>query len=414
MPEEQPAGTTAPASVSYVQQLIGPAAESVPAPAAEAPPAPAAEQPPAPGETTPPKELPAAETKSPAEQAEREQIIQEAAQQWGVDPNDPTHRRALERIADNQVYIRGLKAEIDQLKAAATAGTTQEDAALTEFERQLLSETEGPGEPAASPAAAPTKAVVPPATGPAPLLDLARAAGGWREPADAYREWSEAWARQDSEGNPSPDMATIDQIEKRQFMLRFGMIGVPVIERIIAERVQEALGRFKPDLERTIEERREQEAGGFARAELSKKPEGKKVLDDLFAEAKGPSIRFDGRDFANTALNRILIANPELLDIRAPHEDPDIALKLTLIKQYRAAARILRAQQAQPGVSPASAKELVAAGARMGAREALDSARHGMNAGAGAGGLAGRPGGGYIEELSKLPGQVSISTLVER
>lgn len=418
MPENDKTGVSVPASSSYVQTLIAPAGEGVPPPTGEVATPPPVEQPAASGETAPPETPPAEGTQPQPEEAEVEQIIQQIAQEWGVDPNDPAHRRALKRIADGQAHIRKLQTENETLKGAKPPGeTTKEpagDATLTEFERELFAE--GEEKPPAGPPAESAKPAAPPAPaapGTPPVLPtFAEVAGTWEGPKDAYRELTAAWSRQSAEGEPSPDFDKVNQVEQRQFLLRFLAMGVPRIEKIVADRLREAIGDFEPDLRRGVEDRRDKEAGDFARAELGKDPEMKVALDELFKIAEGPLIRYDGRDFPNSGLNRILVANPELMEIRVLHEDPNTALKLTRIKQYRAAARILRSQQAQPGLSPAKAKELVEAGAKMGAREELDRARYGINAGAGAGGLAGRPGAGYIKELSELPGEVSISTLL--
>lgn len=363
------------------------------------------------GETTPPKpegeQAEAGEqTKPPGLRPEVEALIQEYAKEHGVDPNDPDQRRHLKRLADKEFFIRSLQTKLEELKGQLQTGSEkgkpgarEEVEHLTAFERTLLA-PEGTGEAGAQGEAGQPAATKPGAASPKGIGDIG---DSWTSPRDACKAEADAWA----EG----DFDKVHDVQTAVFFRRFLGIGVPAIEKIIAAKLQEFGLRELGDVRSAVRERKQAGNREFAIAELGKVAEFKAVIPMLFEATEGPPVAFDGKNFPNNPLNRILAEHPEIMDIRAEDADPDTAERLTYIKQYRAAARILKRQQG--AIEPGKAKELVEAGAKMHQREQEDRARQGINAGPGATGLGGKSAQSYVEGLNKLPGEVSFSELLK-
>jgi hypothetical protein len=174
--------------------------------------------------------------------------------------------------------------------------------------------------------------------------------------------------------------------------------------------VEKDLGDVVPEVRRTVADRRIAQDRDFAIDQLRKA--GAEHIDKLFVAEDGPPINFDGEDFPNTPLNRILARFPQILQITAQHADPAKAARQSFIARYKMAYQIY--QQESAGHSTETAKQLVQAGRESKERESKDRARQAINAGSGKSGVGTDKSASksYVGHLNSLPGEVSTSSLL--
>jgi hypothetical protein len=373
--------------------------------------------PPASEETTPatdeakgPEEAP----ETPAKEARREELIQQYAKEWGVNPNDPNQRKALKRVADKELFIEHLKGQIASGKPAQEATATAGEP-LTEFEKSLIAAADAETAPPAR-----TETAPPPQTdGTKTTADAPRGYGDigdtWTKAEDGYTALNEAWQ--------AGDLTKVRDIETAMFVRRADAILYPVLNSIVDQRVeakvqaalQRDLGDVVPEVRRTVEQARSMANRDFALAEIAKLP-GLDTVGSLFQETEGPPIVFRGVEYPDTPMNRVFAENPDLLDIRVTHDskgrplDPQKAEQATFIKRYKQAARIH--QMKQQGIDPKKANELVRAGEQVNERRNADRTRQALNSGAGATGRGADKGSdSYVKGLMQVPGEVPFSDL---
>lgn len=434
----QTTGTTpaeaASQSQSYVDFLLGPAAEpgsdAAPGSAPAATGQTAATTPgTAPGQTetkeTPPAAPPPGEEETappPERAAALESLIQQYAKETGLNPEDPAQRKTLNRMASKELFIQKLKADLDTAKRAAAkpAGEAPpvEPELMTAFEKELFSEqkpgaatTAAPG--TAQPQGAAPQTGAPPAGTPPAGAPLPRQYGdigdSWKTPEESLTALNEAWV--------ANDLRKVDEIEAARFVRAFDSRVAPhllgFIDRMVTERLagfaKKELGDVIPTVRKTISEQRLSESKEFAIGEL--RTAGATDIEQMFTAQDGPALKFDGQEWPNSPLNRVLIRHPEIMSIVKSHDDPVKAERATLLARYKLAYQIWK-QEASGGVPAAAAQQLVAAGRDMERNQAADRARQTINAGPGATGLGGKPtGDSYIEQLQNLPGALSASSL---
>lgn len=311
-----------------------------------------------------------------------------------LDPTTPEGLKILNRMANQEKYIRELKSK---------AASPQDG--LTEWERSLLKPVAAaqPETTQAKPEAAAT-----PVTGAQPYFD-GDPGVAWKGPADAYNELSAAWSKTDAAGNPMPDHAAINRIDLGIFERRaseMGYVKAPRVAQLIEQAIQERLGDVLPNIRETVQSQRTQANKEFAVAELSKSADWANVAELETVDSKDPLV-FEGESFPNTPLNRILATNPEILDINVKHKDADTAERLTYLARFRAAARIAKTGQADAG----KVKQALEAGAKQRDRELGDRVRQSLNGGLTATGKPnGKKTGSLVHELVNDGGPRSFNS----
>lgn len=391
---------------SYVQSLLGTAGDLGASETADtgAPKETAAEKPAATeavdAAATTEKKAPEAGKQAPTV----DELIQQFATETGLDPNDPNSRKTLKRLADKELFILKLQSDNESIKA--TAGQPAQEL-VTDFERELRAEaTARPAEPGE------TKPAEVARTTEAQPFRYGDAGDNWKTPEDSLTALNEAWANN--------DLGKAHEIEVARLRRNFDSVIAPHllkhIERMLETRmkgfVEKDLGDVVPEVRRTINDRRVEEARDFAVEQLRKA--GADEIDNLFVTEQGPPIEFQGQQFPNTPLNRILAKHPEIMRVVESHLDPVKAERMTFVSRYKLAYQIHKQQGATAGMAPQTAQALVKAGREAGERKPQDRARQGLNAGAGATGVGTdkTASKSYVSDLNNLPGEVPFSSLV--
>jgi hypothetical protein len=413
MEEQNSTATTAPEpSTSYVQSLIGPAGDlGSPEPVETA----AQPQPTAAVETgtTPARET----TKLATEVAKPgttlpdvDALIEQFATETGLDASDPNQRKTLKRLADKEIFIRKLQQDNESLKTS-TANDKSAPEFVTEFEKELLSEhtSDTAAPPATQEKVVPIDAGKTPAPAAAEPPKYGDIGDAWKTPEDSLTALNEAWTKN--------DLKAVHQIEVARQLRTFDTQIAPAllahIGRMFEARLQgfaeKDLGDVVPEFRRNAAEKRVSESREFAIDQLRKA--GANDIDELFAVEDGPPIKFNGQEFPNTPLNRLLVKHPEIMQITATHTDLQKAERSTFIARYRLAHQIYK--QSKGGVAADTAKALVEAGRTAKNRETADRTRQGINAGSGTSGLGGdKSSKSYVGQLNSLPGEVPLSSLL--
>lgn len=295
-----------------------------------------------------------------------------------LDPANPDHLKILNRMANQEKYIRGLKAKVAQ---------TQDG--LTEFERKTLASEA----PAAETKQATTETKL--------VTDAGDDIGAkWTKPEDAITELGEAWIK--------GDVAMVNRIELGILKRRANALGFLTqsqAKEMVEQEIQERLGDVLPRVRENVQKERTQENKEFALAELEKLSDYAGIRD-LEKEIDGEPLLFEGQRFPNTPLNRILMEHPEILDINVRHEDPDTADRLTYFARFRMAYRISKSGQIDAG----KAKQILTAATKMAERSSNDRTRQALNSGSGATGLPnGKKTGSFVQD-HLLNGEGSTSS----
>lgn len=299
----------------------------------------------------------------------RESLMQKFAEEMGLNLNDPREKKIAQRLADKELHIRKLRGE--QGAKGQQKVTTTEDG-LTEFERGLRSSQKDAKQetPAQQPAAKSEAAAK------SEESDVEDAGAKWNSPSDAWTDLNKAW----TEGN----LEAVSNIEAAIFNRQFGAIAAPQIKNFVQSELQkffkENLGDVVPQMKQSVAERRHADAKDFAISQLSA-VKGFEGVNELDVKADGDPVVFNGAEFDNTPMNRIIAENPWILSIQEKHADPDKAQKLTMMARYRAAFKVHQAGK----VPSTKAKQLVEAGKKMEARTRNERTRQSLNGGNGAG-----------------------------
>lgn len=357
-------------------------------------------------EEQPPPAPEAVETPDdPAKAAARDELIQQFAKETGLSPDDPNQRKTLKRLADKELFIRKLQADNETLKGTGVPRPGDAPEFITEFEK-----AEQP-KPTEEPPAKPVATTAPP-----PANTEASKYGDigdeWKTPEDSLTALNEAWSKNDLKG--------VHEVETARLRRNFDAVIAPplfaFIDKMLEARfkafAEKDLGDVLPQVRQTVAQQRLADDREFAVDQLRKA--GMADIDALFAVEDGPPIKFDGQEFPNTPLNRLLVKHPEIMQISVPDADRSKAQRKTFIARYRLAYQLHR-QAAPPPVSAEVAKELVKQGEVIANGKESERARQALNSGTGASGLGGEKAGtgGYVSELNNLPGEISFSSLLK-
>lgn len=337
----------------------------------------------------------AAKSETVDNQAALADLIQMFANETGLNPEDPGQRKTLKRLADKELFIRKLQADNEVLKGTAAHPTTDGPDLMTTFEKEQLA---AEAEPNGQPGSGQQEAAPAPAAAEYRYNDVG---DEWKSPDESLTALNEAWR--------DGDLQKVQDVEVARLRRNFDQAIAPQLLAFIDKMLSDKFGDVVPEVRRNVAERRLSDSREFAVDQL--REAGASDIDQLFVEEDGPPIKFDGAEFPNTPLNRILAQHPEIMTVQGRGKDRDAIEKSTFMARYRLAYRIFR-QQA--GAVPAdAAKRLVEAGAELKAHNANDRARQTINSGSGATGLGEKSSkGGYVNELNNLPGEISFSSLL--
>lgn len=341
-------------------------------------------------------------------QAAFDELMEQYAQETGLNKDDPNQRKTLKRLVDKELFIRQLQAS-NKSAAEQAKALDKGPELLTAFEKELAAETtaeagKGPtqaGEEARPPAAGEKKEAEP--------FRYNDAGDDWKSPEDSLHALNEAWAENDLKQVHEIEMARL----RRNFDSGIAPQFLRFIEKMVESRLnglmERDLGDIVPEVRRSVSDRRAAESREFAIDELRKA--GAADIEKLFENEDGPPIEYEGQQFPNTPLNRILAKHPEILRIMETNPDPAKAERKTFIARYKLAYRIFKSGAA--GVSAETAKKLVEAGRESAERDSNDRARQSINAGSGASGHGDKSGAkSYVSELNNLPGEVPFTSLL--
>lgn len=293
-----------------------------------------------------------------------------------LDPANAAHLKILNRMANQEKFIRELKAK----------GVPQDG--LTEYERGLMKPADAPAAAAERPADASRAGAQEPTS-----YFEGDPGVGWKSPNDAYAQMAKAWSK---EGGPDYDL--INKVEQGIFHRRAeqsGYVTAQQAEQMLDKVIQSRLGDVLPHVRETVEMQRSEANKEFAIAELEKLPEWAGIRE-LYKEADGePPLVINGEQHPNTPLNRILMENPEILDINVRHKDDIAAERLTYMARYKA---VLRASQ-RGKIDEKKANALLQAGVKSAQRTSSDRTRQGINSGTTGGLPNGKKTGSFVQGL---------------
>lgn len=345
--------------------------------------------------------------------------IEELRLKFGLGDN-PINNAALKKMAHQELQLDRVQAENATLRSKITQPPGD---GLTEYERRIqgiqpTQQQQQQTQPGQAPPGTPPQPPAPPLPPPpgqrAPIR-YGDIGDNWTSALDAINAEQAAWET----GKPEAVLAVKNAVFLRQFDSQRPIIEAMArqIAKSEADRIVQEykLNEVVPTVRQTMEAQQRQEMQDFAVNELSRSP-GFEDVGQMFEVVDGPKIPWTDPKTGQTQLyddcplSRILIENPEILDIQATHPDPKEAHRLTSVRRLRLAAKAWKAKQAS--ISPDAAKQLVDAGAAMASRKAGDAVRQGINAGPSATGLGAKADQSYTQSMLNLPGSMSVSDLL--
>lgn len=352
-----------------------------------------------------PAESEAGEDLSESDEASEEQDAKPAqktlemlAQEYGLNPKDPAHRKILndmlkaqKRIADSQDYIQTLKGQ-----------KPEPDDLLSDFDSLFESEDEAETPPTkqthpAAKANAPKDegdAVDPGQPSPVRFNDIG---DNWKGPDDYYQQYSEVWAevQRAAEQGLKPNWRAINELDIAMFNRR----AHPLIQSLRMQmareldQIREQIGPVVPHFQQLAAQQRETSAQQQVVTKIMSDPKIGPVLQEMRTPNGNGLIDVEGQKVPDTPLNRTLAKNPWIMKIKGgtPEE--------TYREQYKAAISMYR----QSKQSPTTAKKLVEAGQKIQQKAAADRTRQNINAGRGSSATsAGAPSGGKTSSSPKI------------
>lgn len=332
------------------------------------------------------------------------------SQHPGVDfESTPEMAKILHQLANKEAYIRALKAGKSSEEVPSEDAYQGEPTKLEELQRELYGTAELEAETVAPAADQPA-----PATNqPYRFNDIG---DKWKGPEEATKEWNDAWA----EGNTQK----VIEIENAMYARRFQahLLSQPVQDyikqfsaSITREEINKALGDVLPEIRSSITARQIEQDRQYSMSRLKKTEIGPEI-DSMLTIAGDEQLSFDGDTFPDTPFNRIIIANPAILQIEGKGKTEADKRRDAMQKQLLTAHAIYKSQnKPQPGIDPAQAQALMAAGKTMGQREVQEQARQTINAGSGSTGLhSGTVEPSYASQLRSAPGELPLSALFEK
>jgi hypothetical protein len=303
--------------------------------------------------------------------------IAELAKKYGLDPNIPNQLKALKDLAITEKRMGDKDTHIAKLQK------------LTPFEESLQQSPERTGQDQVPAFARGEQAR------PAGEQEWVDPFPHWRQREDALSDFITAI----NEGFDKKDMRGASRVFQEMFRREMHPYR-DAIQGMIREELsgfeREKLGDVLPDVRKTVAERAASNNRQFAEKQLRTDAQFSADLDQLRKPLSDKVHEFDGEQYPDTMLNRIVMEKPYILRIRVDHQDPKTAQILTHMEQLRAIRREMASQQH----SPAKGKELVRAGAEMAKRESnKERARQGLNGGASSGGNSKAANDDYVSEI---------------
>ncbi len=280
-----------------------------------------------------------------ADPQDRQARIDALAKEFGLDPNNPSHFKAIERMLTQEKRKADADEYINELK-----GKLNTSSFLTEWEKSLKEGKEA-GKATAT-QATPARAEAPPVNGGAPQFN------------DGFDYWGndvEKAIVEMNEAYTKGDIRKGNDMEAAIFNRRFHAIAMPSVRNEVYSAIRQLTGRdLAPLLEQVQSQRAEREDledRDFAIAELEKDPGMKKTLQQLQEPSEG-MIEFEGKKWPAKPIRRIFVENPEILRVKVSPDDPRaggdprVANRLTWLDRYRFAARQLLKEQSANGTAP--------------------------------------------------------------
>jgi hypothetical protein len=298
-----------------------------------------------------------------------------------IDISTDSGKKLLERLVDNHrtystqdTRIKELEAELNRVKAAPPPQETKP----AEPPRQ-----EGPPPPAP------------------PHFEYIKK---WNEDPDPLK----AMVADELDAYQKEDNRKLATVQSAQWALRFQGLAMPVIQQYVQQSIQQAIqqqiGDVLPALRADRQRNEEREDLHAAIESLKGEDEYKDFVGQMLqVDQDNPELEYDGRKYANTLFNRIVLENPEIAKILDANEDPRKARQETIRSRIRAAVRhhqLKSKAEEKPKVAVAEAKQLAESAAKADAdRREQDRIRQSATKGSQTSGPGVAPGDDYIEEL---------------
>lgn len=319
------------------------------------------------------------ETEAVAEDGDQseggEPTIESLAEEFGLDPNNPKHRKLLEnrladhkRIADSQTYIQQLKSKDLTAELDALFGDEEESpkSALT----APSPKTPPPGNEQ-------------PAQGQRAPLRFGDVGDGWESVTDGYVAENEAIEAINKAETPEAARRgyaryhAVKQAQQRRMLAdELPRMAAPLINIMLEQFMEKHLAPHLPQLQQITADRQFE---SVKQSEISRVANDKK-FGPLFREmvaVSGEPINADGVLVDNNAFNRIMLENPEVFAAfdRNPDRREGFRDKIRFgLKKF------MEQKQAN---SPEKAKQIMKAGAVLQQKQDADKARRSLNAGKG-------------------------------
>lgn len=431
---------TFPMAVDWNQAVFGPA-ETPTTPDTTTPPAetpasveaqPEAQPPDAtepPAEAPPAQEAPEEVIATEEDQALYDSIAAELRSQY---PN--AEPALLKRLIDDKFTVKQLLAvdekkskQITQLLKRVTKKESPQRI-VTDFERSLV--------PTATPPAPPPPPVQPPVAQPAVIQQPPEIPDHlrWTSAEDVFNSEAAIWGEfHDESATPSQKAAAakkLSEIKDVQIRLTLNTILPGIIKQAQDEAradLQAELGDVIPVMRQTAVQKQQEASHAFAVAELEKA--GVEGIRELVTPVSATPLIYDGDQYDDTPLNRVMAAYPLVNKINVTHDaagkpyPPQTAERLTRIERYKAAAELwphlamqARPEAKQPNGTPqpdrAAVGQAFQAGLTAAKQTEVDRARQGLNAGAGATSLPGAPVERSLADEFAASGAVDFRTAI--
>ncbi len=277
------------------------------------------------------------EVEESAEAQSGEPTVDSLAKEYGLDPSNPAHRKAIDkmlkdakatmamdkRIKDKDNHISNLKEKISQGDF------------LAKFENELF-KGKG-GQPQQRPIQGQQRPVA--QDSPAPSRQLNDGFDHWKNAADAEEEYAAAWEAGDKRKASEVRAA----FNNRWFMDS----AEPFVRDLITSAIEERLG---PVLQRDNSARQQQmeEDARFEALDAIRAgdPDMKKLLDEMFKH-DGGTINVNGQPTPSNAIWKLFNEYPEVMDITVQRRTPQETARATWARRYLALSKLYMNQKRQ-------------------------------------------------------------------
>jgi hypothetical protein len=299
------------------------------------------------------------------------------AAEYGLDPNNPKQRKALEAI----------QATLQKSEGQTDAGGKDGADELTAYERSLLGE-EAPA--AAKPQETPKEAAE--TAKPLEPGKFGDVGDAWENQAAALKALSDAYEA-DEQGRV--DFGKVAEINNAMFKRQFVGMALPQIQNLVQQRIDAALKQHFGDVLPRLQQERKMSEYQDAHSDVLtnlKKEKGYEDVEQLNKPVDDKPLKYGGREFPNTPLNQMYAKYPEILNIRVEHKDPAVAQKLTIAAKLKAANRLWK--ESRGTIPAAKVKDVVQAGQQIAQKNNTARTKQTLNAGASAAGAGAKSAAG--------------------